>query len=139
MDDEDDEEEGPKDDSDDEESDDDEDLDHDELILGNATDLCVSLAKCMQDSFLPYLQRLLPKLVKYLADDHPKSDKIMVIGCLSETFNQVPTSMPIYFDDFTRVLVKHSTSSDDNLNRNVSYGIAILADKATTEQFEPQL
>ena len=130
---------GPRDDSDDDESDDDEDLDHDELILGNATDLCVSLAKCMQDAFLPYLQRLGPKLVKYLADDHPKSDKIMVIGCLGETFNQVPASMPIYFNDFMGVLLKHSTSSDGSLNRNVSYGIAILADKAAPAQFEPQL
>ena len=32
-----------------------EDLDHDELILGNATDLIVALSKCLQDSFLPYL------------------------------------------------------------------------------------
>ena len=75
------------DDSGDDEEDDDEDLNHDELILGNATDLIVSLSKCLADSFMPYLQRLGPRLVKYVGDDHPKSDKIMVIGCLGETFN----------------------------------------------------
>ena len=51
---------GPKDaaveeEDDDSDEDDDEDLDHDEIILGNATDLVVALAKCLQDSFLPYL------------------------------------------------------------------------------------
>lgn len=62
-------------------------MDHDELILGNATDLTVALAKCLGDSFLPYLQRIGPKIVKYVGDDHPKSDKIMAIGCLAESFN----------------------------------------------------
>ena len=75
-------------------------MDHDELILGNATDLTVALSKAFKDSFIPYLNRLGPKLVKYLDDQYPKSDKIMVIGCLAESFNQVPSSMAVYFNDF---------------------------------------
>ena len=64
-----------------------EDMDHDEIILGNTTDVIISLSKAMGDSFLPYLARLGPTLVKYLDDEHPKSDKVMVIGCLAEVFN----------------------------------------------------
>lgn len=136
-------EEGPQeqgeDDSGDEEEDDGEDLDHDELILGNATDLIVALAKCLRDSFMPYLQRLGPKLVKYLGDDHGKSDKIMVIGCLGETFNQCPASMTVYFADFYQVLLKHSVSNDGSLVRNVAYAIAVCADKAPLDVFGPHL
>jgi len=128
-----------EDESDDSQADDDEDLDHDELILGNVTDLIVSLGKCLENSFLPYLQRLGPKLVKYVGDDHPKSDKIMVIGCLGETFNQCPASMNVYFADFYQVLLKHSVSDDGSLNRNVAYAIAICADKAPVEVFGPHL
>ena len=116
-----------------------EDLDHDELILGNATDLIVALAKTLEDSFLPYLQRLGPKLVKYLSDDHGKSDKIMVIGCLAESFNKCPSSMTVYFNDFMQVLLKHSNTQDGGMNRNIAYGIAICADKAPVELFEPHL
>ena len=119
--------------------DDEEDLDHDEIILGNTTDLIISLSKCMGDSFLPYLQRLGPKLVKYLGDDHPKRDKIMVIGCLAETFNSSPSAITTYFDDFMQVLIKHSVTADGSMNRNVSYGLGILADKAPTQLFEPHL
>lgn len=133
------EEQGDDDDSGDDEEDDDEDLDHDEIILGNSTDLIVSLSKCLQDSFMPYLQRLGPRLVKYVGDDHPKSDKIMVIGCLGETFNQCPASMTVYFNDFYQVLLKHSNSSDGSLNRNVAYAIAVCADKAPVEVFGPHL
>lgn len=45
------------DDSEDEEegSEDEEDLDHDEIILGNATDVLISVSKVLGDSFLPYL------------------------------------------------------------------------------------
>lgn len=82
------------------EEDDEEDLDHDEIILGNSTDVIMSIAKAYGDSFVPYLQRLGPKLYKYLGDDHPKSDKIMVVGCLAETFNVVPGAIGAYLNDF---------------------------------------
>ena len=90
-------EENPENDSD---EDSDEDRDHDEVILGNVTDLVISLAKCYKDDFMPSLQKLGPKLVKYIGDDHPKSDQIMVIGCLSEVFNQCPSALTVYFNDF---------------------------------------
>jgi len=121
------------------EEEDEDDLDHDELILGNATDLVIALSKCLQNSFLPCLQRLGPKLVRYLGEEHGKSDRIMVIGCLAETFNQCPAALTVYFNDFMQVLFKHSTSDDGSLNRNVSYGMAICADKASPEQFLPHL
>lgn len=42
---------------------DEEDLDHDEVILGNTTDLINELSKCLKDGFVDYLRRLGPKLV----------------------------------------------------------------------------
>lgn len=132
--------EGPEEDEDDEsDEEDDEDLDHDELILGNATDVIISLSKCLGDSFLPYLQRTAPKLVKYLGDDHPKSDKIMVIGALSETFNQCPVAITSYFAEFLQVLFKNANTTDSSLNRNVAYGMAIVSEKAPINMFAPHL
>ena len=127
----------PEESSDDVDSD--EDLDHDELILGCVTDLLISTAKAFKDGFLPYLQRLGPRIYKYLQDDHPKSDKIMVIGALVEIFNQCPVAINAFFDEFIQVLLKHSTTDDGSLNRNVSYGFAVFADKATPEKFGPHL
>ena len=49
------EEEGKDENDSEEDEEDEEDLDHDEIILGNTTDLIVSLSKCMGDTFLPYL------------------------------------------------------------------------------------
>ena len=135
---------GPKDEAVEEEEDESdeeeyEDLDHDELILGNASDLVITLAKCLQDSFLPYLQRLGPKIVQYCGNQHSASDKIMAIGTLGETFNQCPSAISVYFNDFIQVLIRSSTTDNSSLNRNVSYGIGICADKAQPEQFEPHL
>ena len=107
--------------------------------MGNATDIVISLSRCLQDSFLPYIQRFAPKLVKYLGDDYPKSDKVMIIGCLSETFNQCPSAITYYFNEFMQTLMSHSTTDDGSLNRNVAYGIAIIADKAPVEMFGPHL
>jgi hypothetical protein len=43
-----------------EEEEDEEDLDHDEIILGNATDVLISVSKALGDSFLPYLAKVGP-------------------------------------------------------------------------------
>lgn len=93
---------------DEDDSEDEEDLDHDEIILGNATDVLISVSKALGDSFLPYLAKVGPKLDRYLRDDHPKSDKIMVIGCLSEIMNNCPTAINSFFDEFFKVIVKHA-------------------------------
>lgn len=86
--------------SEEEEEEDEEDLDHDELILGNTTDIIIAMAKALGNSFLPYLVKFAPALVRYLDDSHPKSDKVMVIGCLAETFNCCTAAIPVYFNDF---------------------------------------
>lgn len=118
---------------------DEEDLDHDEIILGNTTDVIISLARCLSDSFLPFLARLGPKLVPYLGDEHPKSDKVMAIGCLAETLKNCSSAMGAYFNDFLQVLLKHSSNPDGSLTRNVSYSFGILVEKAPAELFTPHL
>lgn len=107
---------------------DEEDMDHDEIILGNTTDVIISMSAAFGDGFLPYLKRLGPILVKYVEDDHGKSDKIMVIGCLAEVFNTCPSAIaPPFFDGFMQILIKHSVTEDGSMNRNVSYGLGVFA------------
>lgn len=113
-----------------EEESDDDDLDHDEIILGNTTDVIISLARSLGDGFSPYLARLSPKLVPYLGDEHPKSDKIMVIGCLAEVLKNCPQVIAAYFNNFFQVLMKHSTNSDGSFTRNVAYSFGVLAEIA---------
>ena len=96
---------GPEDEEDEENEphdseEDEDDLDHDEIILGNTTDVMISLARSLTDGFLPYLARLGPKLVPYLGDEHPKSDKVMAIGCLGEVLKNCPAAIIAYFNDF---------------------------------------
>jgi hypothetical protein len=102
-------------------------MDHDEIILGNSTDVIIELARALGDQFLPYLTKLGPSLVRYLDDSHSKSDIIMVIGCLAETFNACQAAIPVYFRDFMQIILKNSKTDDSGLNRNVSYAIGILA------------
>jgi importin-4 len=109
MQEEDEEDDGFKDDEEEEEDDDDEeDMDHDEIILGNTTDVIIELARALGDQFLGYLTRIGPSLVRYLDDSHPKSDIVMVIGCLAETFIACTAAIPVYFKDFLQILLKNA-------------------------------
>ena len=118
---------GFQDEDEEEDEDDEEDMDHDEIILGNTTDLIIELARALGDQFLTYLTRIAPSLVRYLDDSHPKSDIEMVIGCLAETFNACTAAIPVYFKDFLQILFKNSKTDDSSLNRNVSYALGVLA------------
>lgn len=104
-------------------------MDHDEIILGNTTDVMISLAKALGNQFIPYLQMLAPSLVNYLSDEHPRSDHTMVVGCLAEIFNVCPSAIPAMFEDYIQLLMKMSITDDGALNRNVAYGIGVLAKK----------
>lgn len=115
---------------------DEEDLDHDEIILGNCTDVLISVAKACGDSFLSLFTKVAPKLVKYLGDEHGKSDKVMIIGCLGEIMNNCPSAITNYFDHFWKVIMQHCTTNDGLMNRNCSYAIGILCQKAPA-QFKP--
>lgn len=55
------------DDDDDEEEEEDEDdgIDHDELILGNISDLIINLARAYGNDFAPYFEKIAPHLVVY--------------------------------------------------------------------------
>ena len=66
--------------------------------------------------------------MRYLDDSHPRSDIVMAIGCLAETFASCTAAIPVYFNDFLHILLKNSKSNDSGLNRNVSYSIGILAE-----------
>ena len=105
-------------------------MDHDEIILGNTTDVIIEMARALGDQFLNYLTLIGPSLVRYLDDSHPKSDIIMVIGCLAETFAACRAAIPVYFGDFLQILLKNSKTDDSGLNRNISYAMGILADNS---------
>jgi hypothetical protein len=81
------------------------------------------------------LEKLAPSLAPYLDEKHPKSDNVMAIGCLSEVFNSCPTVIATHFETFYQILMKMSVTDDGSLNRNVAYGIGVLAKKAPKELF----
>ena len=61
------------------------DIDHDEIILGNIVDLINALAKAFGDHFAPTFATLAPEVSQYTTDKHPKNDKNAALGCFAET------------------------------------------------------
>lgn len=90
-----------------EDEDEEEEIDHDELILGNTTDVILELSKCFGDQFAPLLAKLAPSLAEYMKDNHPPRDRSMAIGCLAEVFNQCPAALPTYFEQYFQVVLKN--------------------------------
>lgn len=130
-------EEADEDDEEDDSDEDEDDLDHDEIILGNVTDAIISLSKAFGDSFAEALAKLGPNMVTYLTDEHPKSDRLMVIGCFGEVFNNCPAALPVYFNDYITVIFNNSKTKDSGLNRNCAYSLGVLAEK-NADLFRPK-
>ena len=112
----------------DDEEDEDDAIDHDEIILGNTTDVVIALSKALGDQYMTYMGKVGPSLVRYLDDSHPTSDRVMVIGCLAESFNNCPPAIGVYFNDFLQIILKNANTDHSGLNRNAAYAIGILAE-----------
>jgi len=124
--------------SEDEESEEDDGIDHDEIILGNVTDLIIAISRALGNHFAPYFEKLTPHLIVYTSDKHPKSDKNMTTGCLAEVFASCETIIPKYFNDFLVLVESLSTSKDNKINRNMAYSLGVLAEHAQT-LFQPHV
>jgi len=102
-------------------------IDHDELILGNVTDIVIAVARAMGNEFAPVFAKLAPHIVAYTDDQHPKYDKNVALGCIAEVFAAAPSVIPTYFNDYLQLLEKMATFNDSKVNRNVAYSIGVLA------------
>lgn len=122
--------ENPEEDYGDEDEEGDDGIDHDEVIFGNVSDLVIAIARSMGNEFAPYFTQLASHLVEYTTEKHPKSDKNMALGCLSEVFAACEGVIPTYFNDYLPLLEANSNTKDSKVNRNVAYSIGVLAQHA---------
>lgn len=102
-------------------------INHDEVILGNITDLLYETARSLGNEFATHFNLIAPHLVEYTSDKHPKNDKNMSLGCLAEVFAAAPGIIPNYFNDYLPLLEKNSNTQDSKVNRNVAYSLGVLA------------
>jgi len=112
------------------EDDGDDGINHDELILGNTTDVILYLARAFGNTFAPYFEQLQPELAAYCTEAHPKSDRQMIIGCVGEVFAACDAVVAKHYQWFCQLLTANSGSKDSKINRNIAYAIGILAEHA---------
>lgn len=131
--------ENPEDEEDDsEEEEGDDGIDHDEIILGNTTDLIIWLAKCLGNEFIPVFNNIAPHLVVYTSEKHPKSDRNMAMGSIAEVMANSPGCIATYFNDFLQLIEANSHTDDSKINRNLAYAVGVLAQHAPL-LFQPHL
>ena len=115
---------------DEEDEDEDDGIDHDEIILGNTTDLIIWLAKALGNEFIPMINNIAPHLVVYASEKHPKHDRNMAMGSIAEVFANAPGVIPTYMNDFLQLIETNSHTNDSKINRNIAYGVGVLAQHA---------
>jgi len=85
------------------------------------------MARSLGNEFAPFFNQLAPHIVPYTTEKHPKSDRNMAIGCITEVFAACEAVIPTYFNDYLPLLEANSNTDDSKLNRNVAYSIGVLA------------
>ena len=105
-------------------------INHDEIILGNTTDVILYLGRAYGDLFAPTFEAVYPLLMEYTSDKHPKSDRNMIIGTIGDVFSSCNAVIPKYYNDFLALLNANSGTKDSKLNRNIAFAIGILAEHA---------
>jgi len=66
------------------EHDDEEEIDHNEMVLANVTELITGIARAIGEDLKPHFEKTGELLFMHLEDKYPMRDKSLCIGCLAE-------------------------------------------------------
>lgn len=110
------------------EEDEEEDIDHNEAVLANVTELISVISRVLGEDFVPYFEKTGELLFMHLEDNYPMRDKSLCIGTLAECFNNMPSLLKKCFNEFYNKIV-HVLKSESNeeLIRNCAFALGTCA------------
>ena len=105
-----------------------EDIDHNEMVLANVTELVTSVARALGEDLTPHFEKTAELLFMHLGDNYPMRDKSLCIGCLGECFNSMPSLLKKWFNEFyTKVVSIMKNEKNEELLRNCAFALGTLS------------
>jgi hypothetical protein len=116
------------------EGDDEEDIDHNETVLANVTELVSSISRALGEDFAQYFEKTGELMFMHLQDHYPMRDKSLCIGALTECFNNMPSVLKKCFNEFySKVMQVMQSETNEELIRNCAFALG------TCSQMHPKL
>lgn len=110
------------------EGDDEEDIDHNETVLANATELVSAMARALGEDFGDHFEKTGELLFMHLGENYPMRDKSLCIGCLAECFNHMPSVLKKCFKEFySKVVNIVQSERNEELIRNCAFALGTCA------------
>lgn len=111
------------------EGEDDQDLDHNETVLANITELVSVISRVMGEDFAEYFEETGELLFMHCGENYPMRDKSLCIGTLAECFNNMPSVLKKVFNQFySCIMDTFKDAKNDDLIRNLSFAIGVCAE-----------
>lgn len=105
-----------------------EDIDHNETVLANVTELVSSISRALGEDLVPYFETTAELLFMHLGENYPMRDKSLCIGTLAECFNNMPSLLKKCFNEFYKKVVDIlKTEKNEELVRNCAFALGTCA------------
>ena len=109
--------------------DEEEDIDHNETVLANITELISVLSRVMGEDLAEHFEKTAELLFMHCGENYPMRDKSLCIGTLGECFNNMPSLLKKWFDQFYKHIMDTFNESDnEDLIRNLAFAIGVWAE-----------
>ena len=104
--------------------DEEEDIDHNETVIANVTELISSISRALGEDFGKYFEKTGELLFMHLQDNFPMRDKSLCIGTLAECFIFMPNVLKVCFNEFySKVILLLQTETNEELVRNCTFAL----------------
>ena len=105
-----------------------EEIDHNEMVLANVTELITSVARALGEDLTQYFEKTGELLFMHLGEKYPMRDKSLCIGWLGECFNSMPSLLKKWFNEFYKTVVSiMKNEKNEELLRNWVFALGTLA------------
>ena len=101
--------------------------DHDGGLWEGVSELLTTLPKVLGSRWLKHYMTIHPKLLPYLADGHPASDKSLAIGVMAESLHQLEGAGAGFFAQTLPLALRCSNDAEDvTVRQNGTFCLGVL-------------
>jgi len=116
------------------------DADHDSVLMDAVCDFVGMSAKCLGIHAIPYLDAMLPEVVKFAKPTRPTSDRAMALGCIAEVLHHLGAEgCKKYGEDLLGIIREGLKDPAHQVKNNAAFAIGALAEGLASAQLGPGL
>lgn len=104
-----------------------------QLLFSAATDVVGALAAVLGNDAIPYMQKMVPAIVKYAAADRATTERSTAVGCLGEIIAGFKADITPFTADLFPIITRAINDQEAEVRSNAAFALGLLIQHTSTD------